>query len=170
MLVLQRKLPSPGFLVEIVMIDYDGTVPSKTKVDSVVKGSGPSSSDKNKVDHTKAELAAKQDNDDNVFWDSDGEETVPSRSVDNKTSAKAIAAPESSSRGSRTTGLVQETEQLSLRSESAAHVPASTSKETSFHGAERTCTIPNFASGDIKAIAADASVFSFGDEEDYESE
>lgn len=152
------------------MIDYDGTVLSKTKVDSDAKGSGPSSSDKNKVDHIKAELAAKQDNDDNVFWDSDGEETVPPRSVDNKTTAKEIAAPESSSSGNQTTGLVHQTEQLSHRSEGAAYVPASTSKETNFHGVETTGTIPNFASGDIKAIAADASVFSFGDEEDYESE
>lgn len=163
----KRKLPSPGFLVEIVMIDYDGTVPSKTKVDSVAKRSGPSSSDK--VDHSKAKLAAKQDNDDNVFWDSEGEETVPSRSMDS-TSAKAAAAPESSSKGNQTTGLIHQTEQLSLKSGGAEYVPNSISKETNFDGVERTGTIPNFASGDIKAIAADASVFSFGDEEDYDSE
>lgn len=158
------------------MINYDGTIPSKTKTDSNSKRPDhPSSSDNDKISPPKAELAAKQNNDDNVFSDSEGEEeTVPSRtSGGNTTSTMATSATESTSQGNKTASLSHQIEQLSLGSagRGSTNPPAGgTSKETNFDASERSGTISSFGSGDIKAIAADASVFSFGDDEDFDSE
>ncbi|XP_027078309.1 phosphatidylinositol 3,4,5-trisphosphate 3-phosphatase and protein-tyrosine-phosphatase PTEN2A-like isoform X2 [Coffea arabica] len=174
----KRKLPSPGFQVEIVMIDYDGTISSKFKADQVAKGSDgrvgsqASSSDRNDANTAQVEVTPKRDNDDDVFSDSDGEGSVPSRrSVDNTSSAVGTTSPlESGSKDNQITSFTDQTKQLSLGSKESAPFQTNTSKETKFDVVERVDSIPNLGSGDIKAIAADASVFSFGDDEDYESE
>lgn len=156
----KRKLPSPGFQVEIVMIDYDGTVPQKPKADNANKNrdepGNPSSSDETLVNPDQARVSAKEENDEDVFSDSEGEETTSTKSM----------AGESGTKGNQTTSLTHQTEQLSLKTADSPsnNLPAETSK------VNMISSLPNLASGDIKSIAADASVFSFGDEEDYESE
>ncbi|KAL3526813.1 hypothetical protein ACH5RR_011469 [Cinchona calisaya] len=169
----KRKLPSPGFQVEIVMIDSDGTLPSKFKADQRAKesdgrvGSHPSSNERSNTNPARVEVTAKIDNNDDVFSDSDGKESVPSRS---RTGNKASAPIESGTKANKIVSLNHQTEQLSLGSKVPTHYQTNTSKEMNSNGVERTGAIPNLGSGDIKAIAADASVFSFGDDEDYESE
>ncbi|CAI9110226.1 OLC1v1010219C1 [Oldenlandia corymbosa var. corymbosa] len=163
----KRKLPSPGFQVEIVMIDYNGTLPMKSKAADCggVKGSDgaggshSTATSRNDVKPAQVEVPAKQDNDDDVFSDDEAEESAPSRrSTSNAASGSAgvaSAPPESGTAGNQIASLTHNTEQLSLESKES-----NTAKEMRFGD----------SSGDIKAIAADASVFSFGDEEDYESE
>uniref|UniRef100_A0A803NFD5 Uncharacterized protein n=1 Tax=Cannabis sativa TaxID=3483 RepID=A0A803NFD5_CANSA len=102
----KRKLPSPGFQVEIVMIDYDD----------------------------KKQVPQNEDNDD-VFSDSDGDEKGANKS-------RATAPPPTST--------------ATLSSEQELMTPF----EDGF----------NSGSDDFKAMAADASVFSFGDDEDFESD
>ncbi|KAK4488409.1 hypothetical protein RD792_004172 [Penstemon davidsonii] len=170
----KRKLPSPGFQVEIVMIDYDGTIPAKVKSDNDQKGADgkskddPSSSDK-KSNSGQSSASRKQKNEDDVFSDSDGdEEPVSSR---NSISATAGGGPnhESGTTAEQISTVSNQTEQLSLGRKSTNSSQSNASHEVKIEGVERN-KIPNLDSTDIKAIAADASVFSFGDDEDYESE
>ncbi|KAG6382836.1 hypothetical protein SASPL_157446 [Salvia splendens] len=171
----KRKLPSPGFHVEIVMVDYDGTAPSKTRADDSTKGAdgkqrdAPSSSE-NKDPSSQQN---KQNNEDDVFSDSDGEEPAPSRSrsVDQRPIPVAGTAPQSeqASKSERVSSVSHQMERLSVGRESTSS--QTQSKEVKVDEVERPpSTIPNMGSTDIKAIAADASVFSFGDDEDDESE
>jgi len=61
--------------------------------------------------------------------------------------------------------LTHNAEQLSLRNSD----PKNGASEIKSESVERAA-IPNLGSSDIKAVAADASAFSFGDDEDYECE
>ncbi|KAL2522588.1 PTEN 2 [Forsythia ovata] len=174
----KRKLPSPGFQVEIVMIDYDGTIPSKIKADRDTKGAAdgrsrnaPTSSNENKANSEQSNASGKQKNQDDVFSDSEGEESFSSRSTMGHTSsaAKTATNPDSGNSVERMSAMTNQTEKLSLGNNEPTNSQSDASNEVKIDGVERT-TIPNLDSNDIKAIAADASVFGFGDDEDYESE
>ncbi|KAM3363461.1 phosphatidylinositol 3,4,5-trisphosphate 3-phosphatase and protein-tyrosine-phosphatase PTEN2A [Capsicum galapagoense] len=168
----KRKLPSPGFQVEIVMVDYDGNAPVKSKADGASKGMDPrqgnisSSSEGSKANLNKKNESGGQNRGDDVFSDSEGEEGTPS-STRSQTSASQTAAAgvDSGSQKEQIANLTHNAEQLSLRNSDPKNGASEIKSET----VERAA-IPNLGSSDIKAIAADASVFSFGDDEDYESE
>ncbi|GKE03043.1 hypothetical protein Tco_1391026, partial [Tanacetum coccineum] len=153
---LQRKLPVPGFKVEIVMIDYDGTMPEKYKANektaSTLSSNSSSPSYKDRPTSNQSKASGDHEND-NVFSDSDDE---------------AAPSPSSESGKIKVTNLRKNTQQLSLNSSQQSTSNVQGSKDTQNEQVEKS--IPNLNSGDIKAIAADASVFSFGDDEDYESE
>ncbi|MCI19919.1 putative tyrosine-protein phosphatase TPTE-like isoform, partial [Trifolium medium] len=68
----KRKIPTPGFQVEVVMVDYNGTLP--TKVNPASKGSGNPSNVLSGTKPTSNSSESKVPNDD-VFSDSDEEET-----------------------------------------------------------------------------------------------
>ncbi|KAM7507129.1 hypothetical protein LguiA_017582 [Lonicera macranthoides] len=169
----KRKLPSPGFQVEIVMIDHDGTTPTKYKANQANEGSDRRSGETptnhgDAATHSNKSKAPENQDNDNVFSDSDGEETSSSRR--NTTSEPGIGAPpQSGTMPDQISNLRQGTEQLSIGSKNNTQINASNEKKSD-RDDERPASIPNFDSGDIKAIAADASVFSFGDDEDYESD
>ncbi|KAL8473032.1 hypothetical protein ACS0TY_029369 [Phlomoides rotata] len=168
----KRKLPSPGFQIEIVMIDYDGTIPSKTRSDdhhntkgADGKSKDASASSENTANTKQSSNAPrKQKKEDDVFSDSEGEEEPsPSRT---STAPNSEAGPKSE----HISSVTHQTENLSLGRE-PTNPESKTSHEVKMEGGERSSTaIPNLDSTDIKAIAADASVFSFGDDEDDESE
>ncbi|KAL2241647.1 UNVERIFIED_CONTAM: Phosphatidylinositol 3,4,5-trisphosphate 3-phosphatase and protein-tyrosine-phosphatase PTEN2A [Sesamum indicum] len=169
-----RKLPSPGFQVEIVMIDYDGTIPPKMKTDrNKNNGDGKSrdapSSSENKANSQQSNTSRKQNNEDDVFSDSEGEEPA-SRSTMNQTLSAAGTArhSESGTKDEHIPTISHQTEQLSLGRESTSS-QSRNSREMKINVVERAPTIPDLDTTDIKAIAADASVFSFADDEDYES-
>uniref|UniRef100_A0A5B6ZKZ1 Phosphatidylinositol-3,4,5-trisphosphate 3-phosphatase n=1 Tax=Davidia involucrata TaxID=16924 RepID=A0A5B6ZKZ1_DAVIN len=159
----KRKIPSPGFQIEVVMIDYDGTIATRNKAGHVSKGSDgrsvntPTSTDGVAATSNQSKVSGNEDNDD-VFSDSDGEQNVSSKSR-----PAQAASGQSGTTVEQIATLTHGTKQLSLRSKE----PAQANNETKIDG-----VVPNLDSGvsDIKAIAADASVFSFGDDEDYESE
>ncbi|KAL3626823.1 hypothetical protein CASFOL_029395 [Castilleja foliolosa] len=169
-----RKLPSPDFQVELVMIDYDGTIPPRTKPD--IKGkdgksTNSSSSSDNKASSQQSNAPRKQNNEDDVFSDSEGEEEESySISRAGPTSSAAAAASHSGSHNEaeHVSVISHQTSQLSVGEESTNS--KSNNNEVKNDGAEKISKIPNMDSADIKAIAADASVFSFGDDEDYESD
>ncbi|KAJ4900262.1 PTEN 3 [Raphanus sativus] len=141
----KRRLPAPGFHVEIVMAESTQQQPQSS-----------SGADSGKI-------KSKQNRDDDVFSDSDGEEEGNSKTVD------------SSSTNDKTAGSVHQTS----RDHQINEPP-----RTDDHSADRSVTSSSssglynnpvqddsLAVSNIKAIAADASVFSFGDEEeDYESD
>ncbi|GFQ02821.1 phosphatidylinositol 3 4 5-trisphosphate 3-phosphatase and dual-specificity protein phosphatase pten [Phtheirospermum japonicum] len=170
-----KKHPkTKDLMVELVMIDYDGTIPPKTKPDTKGKDGkstdAPSSSD-NKASSQESNASKKQNNEDDVFSDSEGEEeSSSSRSRAGPTSSAAGAASHSESRAEaeHVSAMSYQTGRLSIGQESMNS--QSNNNEVKIDGPEKSSKIPNMDSTDIKAIAADASVFSFGDDEDYESD
>ncbi|KAK9053254.1 hypothetical protein SSX86_029887 [Deinandra increscens subsp. villosa] len=161
----KRKLPVPGFKVEIVMIDYDGTMPEKYKINEKPSISSNDSSPSYKGSNSSRNKASNDQENDDVFSDSDDEED---KAVSAKTgSTNVITGPATTPPPqpprkieAEMTTLRKNTQQLSLN----------TKQQSTSDNKQVEKSIPNLNSGDIKAIAADASVFSFGDDEDDESD
>ncbi|CAN6541896.1 unnamed protein product [Malus baccata var. baccata] len=159
----KRKFPCPGFQVEVVMIDYDGTaLPTKDKADSSGRKPEGSSSDANASSRgvagnpNQSKIFQREDGDD-VFSDSDGDEPG------DKTSRQ----PEANSRA----GIAASNHPSNTRSVDS---PRRTSRKPTTDGAEKSHLghsrkLSSSGADDIRAIAADASVFSFGDD-DFDSE
>ncbi|KAL5821742.1 hypothetical protein ACOSQ3_023624 [Xanthoceras sorbifolium] len=168
----KRKLPSPGFKVEIVMVDYDGTLPTSSKANSANQGSDGSSASVSvptgEVSGNSSQSKVSKSEDDDVFSDSDGEESGASKSQ------QAHIASEGDPAVHKQSNTVAGTEKLSLRSQEPTL--NNVSKEPTVVGSENPASaqalphLDSVAASDFKAIAADTSVFTFGDEEDYESE
>lgn len=187
----QRKLPSPGFQVEVVLVDYDGSQPSRpanttsstnkepvTTENNNSSSSAPSNANPspNPNPTTKETGSSQQDRDD-VFSDSEetaegGGSTRSRRVVSTTTAAEAS---ETSVKDKEAVNVAQGIEKVSLKSEegevrteggeSKKASPPSVSGPPPPPQPESTSSVSEF-----KAMAADASVFSFGDDEDYESE
>uniref|UniRef100_A0A0E0RGC4 Phosphatidylinositol-3,4,5-trisphosphate 3-phosphatase n=2 Tax=Oryza rufipogon TaxID=4529 RepID=A0A0E0RGC4_ORYRU len=187
----KRKLPSPGFQVEVVLVDYDGSQPPKPKpaaastdqkseadssTGTVAKGNNASSAEVSNKE------SARNDKDD-VFSDSEAEDGSSkgrrekvSRNVEGTTNAAKASETssvqkEASAAASRIEKVSITSEQGSARTPDAAPLKSGVSSKSS----STTAPPPPPAAADsrmseFKAIAADASVFSFGDEDDYESE
>ncbi|KAF9621914.1 hypothetical protein IFM89_029134 [Coptis chinensis] len=183
-LLLQRNLPSPGFQVEIVLIEYNGEVLARPKSETTnrevsgnlsygtASGVRPAlSSNSNKgsegtEDHDK----------DDVFSDSESEDNESSRRRQCQATSSAELA---TSNFDHKSGIAQDEKvaithgsaQVSLNSGRHTEILKTetdgSNRETSHHQAPK---LDSMGASDIKAIAADASVFSFGDEEDSESE
>lgn len=166
----KRKLPSPGFQVEVVLVDYDGTVPTKPKTETVAKTSdgnsstGPATAEDSKTQSNTTNQSSSQDKDD-VFSDSEAEETGSSKGRQPEATSEvrgaarsAASASETSTRPDEIASLANSTEHVSLGNSEPmqAHAPGEPKSDA--------------VVSDFKAMAADASVFTFGDEEDYESE
>ncbi|KAG7633881.1 Tensin phosphatase C2 domain [Arabidopsis suecica] len=151
----KRKLPAPGFHVEIVMIEPDNSQPTKSKSDSTQQQSQSSSS----ADSSKLKSNEK---DDDVFSDSDGEEEGNSKPI------KSYSTNEKTASSMHTTSKPHQINEPPKRDDPSANRSVTSSSSSGHYN-----PVPNdsLAVSDIKAIAADASVFSFGDEEeDYESD
>jgi len=154
------------------MVDYDGSVPVKPKADGASKGKDlrqgniSSSSEGTKANLNKNKVSGGQNRGDDVFSDSEGEDGTPSSTrSQTRASQTAAAGVDSGSQKEQIANLTHNTEQLSRRNSDTKN-GANENKSVTVERA----AIPNLGSSDIKAIAADASVFSFGDDEDYESE
>ncbi|XP_043709936.1 phosphatidylinositol 3,4,5-trisphosphate 3-phosphatase and protein-tyrosine-phosphatase PTEN2A-like [Telopea speciosissima] len=181
----KRKLPSPGFQVEVVMIDYDGTIPTTPKPETANKvsdgssGTVPAPADGGVVAPDPRKGSGGQDKDD-VFSDSEAEESGSSESRQNQAVSGVGGPATSSGRGpeTRTTqdqiaAVTHGTEQVSLRSEGTTQIPSASEVKTDEGGdggVGSGTEVSKIDSSDFKPIAADASVFTFGDEDDYESE
>ncbi|OVA15894.1 Phosphatase tensin type [Macleaya cordata] len=184
----KRKLPSPGFLVEVVLVNYDGTVPTTPTTDDTTskrtEGSSANTStntgDGATVAPNPTKSSGSTDKDD-VFSDSDAEDSGSSkkRRARGASSAGAATTATGDSKTSTTSeemaDITRKTEQVSLRSDGPTQIPAATVPKSNGDGATTATVldVPKLDSegvSDFKAIAADASVFTFGDEEDYESE
>ncbi|KAK0581174.1 hypothetical protein LWI29_010999 [Acer saccharum] len=176
----KRKLPSPGFQVEVVLVDYTGPVPaspgSETGTETVAKESSESSGSA-PAPVNQGTTAPKENknsgNQDDVFSDSEAEEggSVKSRqgeavSADGGAVSTTSSNSETNPKSDQVANLTRATEQVSLGNVGSQQTNAATEpKKDAISGLGAANTESEF-----KAMAADASVFSFGDEEDYESE
>lgn len=158
----KRKIPSPGFQVEIVMIDYDGSVPpGKQHENGTTQSDGSeinslSSSGKTAVSSNESKSLRKEDEDD-IFSDSEGEET-------NTRKTRQAWVNRESGKTNQMTDHTKGTQQMTVVKEPAIEGATNNTKS------DVAGRLDSEGVSDIKAIAADASVFSFGDEEDFERE
>lgn len=184
----KRKLPSPGFQVEIVLVDYDGTPPPQPE--TVVqkpseKPGAPSEPVKEVSSASKAqkdsqsEAQSEQQDKDDVFSDDEADGSGSSRSrkaqaASSEAAIKSTAPPSETKITSdhKVEGLTSEVEKVSLgKGGSTERHSVNESKSEAVAGAGAGLPAPNSdGASDFKAMAADASVFSFGDDEDYESD
>ncbi|KAL1065835.1 hypothetical protein V6Z11_D12G023900 [Gossypium hirsutum] len=182
----KRKLPSPGFQVEVVLVDYNGTVPTTPQTETTTNkpdessGTGAASTDGGAAPANENKDPGHNDKDD-VFSDGEAEESGSSKSRQNKaTSAEGIALnsatsePETNDKSVQVASLVHSTEQVSLGS--AISQPIHGTSEPRKDAAAAAAAPPaagvqvSSSESEFRAMAADASVFSFGDDEDYESD
>lgn len=164
-----------------MMIDYDGTLPTRSKSYSSPKKSDgssshvPDSSGRVEANSSRSKAPQSEDNDD-VFSESEEEETGASKKQPARASSKA--EPAGLDHASKTTpqqieNLAHGTNQMTLSSSkkdmliNSLPEPIEGAKK---HAAGEMPSLDSEGVNDIKAIAADASVFTFGDEEDFESE
>lgn len=174
----KRKLPTPGFQVEVVMIDYNGTLPTRSKTNSAGKGSDCRPIHDRVPGHeaaqsSKDKIPESEENDD-VFSDSDEENGDTKTGLAQSTSETAKVDHSSTAISSDKIGsLTRETNHLSLGNERNLQINAP--KEPNIGGMIQpsgleTPNMDSASASEFKAIAADASVFTFGDEEDFDSE
>ncbi|KAJ6803542.1 phosphatidylinositol 3,4,5-trisphosphate 3-phosphatase and protein-tyrosine-phosphatase PTEN2A [Iris pallida] len=175
----KRKLPSPGFQVEVVLVGYDGSPPQRAPRPTTNPESNEESAT---VTSTRETVASDNQNGsgsadkDDVFSDSDSESSKSRRA---KTAGNADGASRkdepSDTKASKEeiSSLAHSVEQLNLTKEGDSkgpNAPELRSEEKSKGSlAMETPELESTSMSEFKAIAADASVFSFGDE-DYESE
>ncbi|XP_071726201.1 phosphatidylinositol 3,4,5-trisphosphate 3-phosphatase and protein-tyrosine-phosphatase PTEN2A-like [Rutidosis leptorrhynchoides] len=137
----KRKLPSPGFVVEVVMVDYENA---------------------NDVVTTQPKTQT--------------EETTPKPPAD-ATSSTIITNNKDSGNGNSekddqvSTGTLSiETQNLSLQNSNTIIKTDTTTVKSAGLDGPKPINIREEKVSEFKAMAADASVFSFGDDEDYESD
>ncbi|CAI0430283.1 unnamed protein product [Linum tenue] len=177
----KRKLPSPGFEVEIVMVDYDGTSPVTTKSDPASKGSNSATDSSSAATvhiggaaaapkSSNQKKASERNDEDDVFSDSDEEETeAASKSKQGQAAQPTSQAAKSTAE--QMNNLTLGTEHMSLASKGTSQ-PSASSEPPASQKQSASVETPRLDSGasEIKAMAADASVFTFGDEDDFESD
>ncbi|KAI4298492.1 hypothetical protein L6164_032043 [Bauhinia variegata] len=178
----KRKLPSPGFMVEVVLVDYNGSV-TTSKPETVTKKTGErSSSSPAPVDvgvtTPNADKESRSDDKDDVFSDGEGEDAGSSRSRQTKAASEAAGTASSAAIGSESDissnqikSLTHATEQVSLGNTGSIPVRSVSEPKSDVDEKRKGSSLEAPSSeSEFKAMAADASVFTFGDEEDYESE
>ncbi|XP_052201512.1 phosphatidylinositol 3,4,5-trisphosphate 3-phosphatase and protein-tyrosine-phosphatase PTEN2A [Diospyros lotus] len=180
----KRKLPSPGFQVEVVLVDHSATVPTRPQTepatDTSVESSGTTPVPVAGDTPTKNPNRDSGSNEkDDVFSDSEAEETGSSKSRQSAAASDtggtydAKASNSDSTNATQVASLSRQTEQVSLgQTNSMQSHPISEPKNDATAGAVPGLAAPNPEGevSDFKAMAADASVFTFGDEDDYDSE
>lgn len=171
--------------MEVVLVDYDGSNPSRPASGAAKEGGVDSASataaaaaasaarDQKPAAVGKSGGDSASNDKDDVFSDSEGEESGSSRSRHAHAAANSgLPPPESKP-------LRQEAEQVPSQSSAKApaggEAPRAAGGELGGSGGKAGDLSEPPQSGstgvsEFKAIAADASVFSFGDEDDYESE
>ncbi|KAL5707054.1 hypothetical protein ACHQM5_025150 [Ranunculus cassubicifolius] len=162
----KRSLPSPGFQVEIVVVDYDGTIIEKTKNESTsAEASSTAASSGELTTRTKQVKGGEdQDRDDVFSSDSESEENNSSRKKKTGETTSSVN-PESTIAQKEIVDITHGIAQVSVKSGGVVEATATKGDDV------ESVNVESVAGSDIKAIAADASVFSFGDEdEDSDSE
>lgn len=182
----KRKLPSPGFQVEVVLGDYETPAPTRSNPAPAAENSDENSStDPNPVNQSASATDPSQGNSsqdkEDVFSDSEADEgatpkkgSSKGRKTDTTSSARATpsnvpaAGAETKVDKDQVETLARKTEHVSLGSMGSTQVHTEHKKDVAASPAPEVSVSSGVS--EFKAMAADASVFTFGDDEDYESE
>lgn len=175
-------MPSPGFQVEVVLVDYNGTVPTtpntETSAKKMVESSGttPASVDEGAAEPNENKNSKSHEKDD-VFSDSEAEETGSSKSRQAETASAAgetvtntTSSSETKTNSDQIATVTHATEHISLGNTSSTQLHAASEPKSDVAGGAISGLEVSNTESEFKAMAADASVFTFGDDEDYESE
>lgn len=162
------------------MIDYDGTLPARLKTDSADKGSDRRSIHNRASGHEAGQsnsnkMSEGEENDDNVFSDSDEENGDIKTSLTQSTSGNGNGNSKTDHSSTiifseRIGSLAHETSHLSFGNEKNSQPNAPKEPAAIQPSGLEIPNLDSVRASDFKAIAADASVFTFGDEEDFDSE
>ncbi|XP_010555987.1 PREDICTED: phosphatidylinositol 3,4,5-trisphosphate 3-phosphatase and protein-tyrosine-phosphatase PTEN2A [Tarenaya hassleriana] len=174
----KRKLSSPGFQVEVVLADISSTIPVTPSSQSETETpKEPSSSHfpsaENIVTGQEPKKETENPDKDDVFSDSEVEDSGSSKH--RKPQLGVTGPSETSSKNPKgsldqVADIAKKTEKVSILESVGSQVVKGTST-TNGEASEKTSGLEaSNAESEFKVMAADASVFSFGDEEDYESE
>lgn len=172
-------------------MDYNGTIPSKPKAENVTKkseessGSTPAPAEGNEATSKGNKDSGSSNKDDDVFSDSDSEEATKSSknrrakaasAEEGKASTTTSTSETSNKNSDQIASVTRATENVSLGSQVSQPTkdPTSAGSELKTDAVGGTApalnSTTNNTESEFKVIAADASVFTFGDEDDYESE
>ncbi|KAK2405162.1 phosphatidylinositol 3,4,5-trisphosphate 3-phosphatase and protein-tyrosine-phosphatase PTEN2A [Trifolium repens] len=179
----KRKLPSPGFQVEVVLVDHNGDVVA-SKPEIIKKSDESSSTNPAPVEASNpAPNADKESGDgdqdkDDVFSDGEADHPASSRSKQTKAPSEAVETVASATKESepnkisnQITNITHATEQVSLGSKISTPSQSTGEPKSDVGGRTAVSSLDGPSSeSEFKAMAADASVFTFGDDEDYESD
>ncbi|GFP84597.1 phosphatidylinositol 3 4 5-trisphosphate 3-phosphatase and dual-specificity protein phosphatase pten [Phtheirospermum japonicum] len=168
----KRKLPSPGFQIEVVLVDYDSAAtsarpPSETTNDESAQNPGPTTTTQPSPGPSEQPMNSTKDKNDE-FSDSESEEIASSKTRQSELSSQVTGtatAKDVNVDAQQISSLTRKTEQVSLGT--SAPAPTEVKKEA-VGGSGPSKKVEEVS--EFKAMAADASVFSFGDDEDDESE
>ncbi|KAK7280347.1 hypothetical protein RJT34_25410 [Clitoria ternatea] len=180
----KRKLPSPGFMVEVVLVDYnDDVVTSKAETTTTKpdESSSNRSASPAPVEVSTPALNADKESGshdkDDVFSDGEGEQSASSRSKQTKAPSEAVekatndtSKSESNRISKQIDNLSRATEHVTLGNKSSTPIHTAGESKNSVDGKSVSSLEVPSAESEFKAMAADASVFTFGDDEDYESD
>ncbi|XP_014513857.1 phosphatidylinositol 3,4,5-trisphosphate 3-phosphatase and protein-tyrosine-phosphatase PTEN2A [Vigna radiata var. radiata] len=183
----KRKLPSPGFMVEVVLLDHNANVVTSqpktttTKSDESSSNSptGPAPVERSTPSQNAVkESESRNDKEDDVFSDGEAEQSASSTTKQKNAPSEAVETVKNDTRGSdsdRTSNeianLSHATEQVSLGNKSSStSIHHATEPRSNVDGKTVSSIQVPSAESEFKAMAADASVFTFGDDEDYESD
>ncbi|XP_010519293.1 PREDICTED: phosphatidylinositol 3,4,5-trisphosphate 3-phosphatase and protein-tyrosine-phosphatase PTEN2A-like [Tarenaya hassleriana] len=161
----KRKLPSPGFQIEVVLADICSTSPATTPR-SQTKTETPKETSSNcpPVENIEADPESKKEtgnsNKDDVFSDSEHRKRH-SGSCGPSETPPITQTTESKRSPDQVSKVTQAFENVSI-SGIPGNAEAAEKKTSSLDAAN--------SESEFKVMAADASVFTFGDEEEYESE
>ncbi|XP_027363447.1 phosphatidylinositol 3,4,5-trisphosphate 3-phosphatase and protein-tyrosine-phosphatase PTEN2A [Abrus precatorius] len=176
----KRKLPSPGFMVEVVLVDYNGDVVT-SKAETTTKKSDESSSNKPaqgeiSTPSQNADRESGSHDKDDVFSDGEAEQSGSSKNKQTKAPSEAVETVAKDTRESESNrisnqiaNLSQATEQVALGNKSSTPIHSGGEPKSNDGRTVSSLEVPS-AESEFKAMAADASVFTFGDDEDYESD
>ncbi|KAK9667127.1 hypothetical protein RND81_14G235000 [Saponaria officinalis] len=181
----KRKLASLGFQVEIVLVDYDDTPPTQPQPESEPQkhetaATNPPpinepSSGPNPSKESENQPQSEQQGKDDVFSDDESGSSKSKKSQVSSPAEAAKSSPPPSETNTTEQKVVAVTREMGKTSPSK--VDSTQVRSTNDPKVESVAVAvaspkdPALEGGsDFKAMAADASVFTFGDDEDYESE
>ena len=180
--VVQRKLPSPGFQVEVVLVDYDSSLPSRPSSGAASQesdgSSGPVSAPGARTVASESNKSTGSNDKDDVFSDNEAEESGSSKIRHARAAASAggpaaAVGPQTDTVKEEMVSITHGVEQVTLKNEGTKQNPSTNELKNESGDGAASFEVPKLDSSgvsDFKAIAADASVFTFGDDDDYESE
>lgn len=161
-------------MVEVVLADINPTIPANPSSETASKTpeetSAANSSPVEGGTPVPGPIKETENPDkDDVFSDNEADSTSPT-----KTSTWASSqTPEAKKRADETSGLTRATDKLSISGNKGSSEPvqgmvskAEATEKPTGSGVNASST----ESSEFKVMAADASVFSFGDEDDFESD
>ncbi|XXG63819.1 hypothetical protein AAC387_Pa05g1921 [Persea americana] len=178
----KRKLPSPGFQVEVVLVDYDSSLPSRPSSGAASQesdgSSGPVSAPGARTVASESNKSTGSNDKDDVFSDNEAEESGSSKIRHARAAASAggpaaAVGPQTDTVKQEMVSITHGVEQVSLKNEGTKQNPSTNELKNESGDGAASFEVPKLDSSgvsDFKAIAADASVFTFGDDDDYESE